>query len=123
MQPLDDAAALQRPAAHDDLESRETLRQLWSEIGALPLRQRLALLLSARDRSGDSVTQFLVMTGVASIRQIGAALDMEAERFGALWHELPLADDRIASMLNSTRQQVINLRRSARDRLVRRLKR
>jgi hypothetical protein len=47
---------------------------------------------------------------------------MDAGAFGELWNELPLEDTRIAVILRITRQQVINLRRSARDRLARRLK-
>jgi hypothetical protein len=38
-----------------------------------------------------------------------------------LWKELPLDDLTIAGRLGATRQQVINLRKSARARLVRRL--
>ncbi len=34
-----------------------------------------------------------------------------------LWQELPLEDARIAVILDVTRQQVINLRRTARERL------
>lgn len=122
----DDAGAIFPKAARapgDDLETLESLRQLWSEIRELPVPQRTALLLSARDAAGESVTRYLPMTGVASIRELAAALDFEAADLAALWPELPLPDDRIGSLLHMTRQQVINLRRSARDRLARRLQR
>jgi hypothetical protein len=45
-----------------------------------------------------------------------------AEEFANLWNELPLEDASIASLLGVTRQQVINLRKSARERLTRRMK-
>jgi hypothetical protein len=39
-----------------------------------------------------------------------------------LWSELPLEEARIAELLQLTRQQVINARKSARNRLTRRLR-
>jgi hypothetical protein len=44
----------------------------------------------------------------------------EAELAG-LWNDLPLDDNRIAALLACTRQQVINLRMSARKRLAKRI--
>lgn len=121
-QALADSPAASSGGPGQELENLQFLRQLWREICELPLNQRIALLLSARDAAGESVTQFLPVTGVATIRQIGATLSIEAEEFGDLWNELPLEDTRIAVILRISRQQVINLRRSARDRLARRLK-
>ncbi len=44
-------------------------------------------------------------------------------RAGAeLWNQLPLDDAAIAELLDLTRQHVVNLRKSARKRLTRRLK-
>ena len=120
-QPYDESV-LRIEAPGQELENLQLLRELWREICQLPLTQRIALLLSARDAAGESVTQFLPITGVASIREIGATLALDAEAFGDLWNELPLEDTQIAVILRITRQQVINLRRSARDRLARRLK-
>jgi hypothetical protein len=62
------------------------------------------------------------VTGIASVRQIAAALELTAEKFAAIWNELPLEDARIAELLGVTRQQVINARKSGRERLARRLK-
>jgi hypothetical protein len=121
-QAIGDSSATIARGPGQELEDLQSLRELWNEICALPLNQRIALLLSARDSTGESVTQFLPVTGVATIRQIGATLSIDAHEFGDLWHELPLEDTRIAVILSLTRQQVINLRRSARDRLARRLK-
>ena len=103
------------------LADLQYLQKLWEEICALPLRQRIALLLNARDEVGESVMRFLPVVGVASIRQIGSTLAIDAEELADLWPELPLEDTRIAIILQLTRQQVINLRRTARERLLRRM--
>jgi RNA polymerase sigma factor (sigma-70 family) len=104
------------------LERRVHLERLWKEIQELPVRQRSALLLNLRDEQGQGVIELLPLTGVASIRQIARALDMADEQFAALWNGLPLDDAAIAGLLGITRQQVINLRKSARERLARRMK-
>jgi len=46
---------------------------------------------------------------------------MPVERLASLWNKLPLQDADIALLLGITRQQVINLRKSARERLARRV--
>lgn len=105
----------------DDVANASFLREVWTEICELPLKQRLALLLNARDESGESVVRFLPITGIASARQIGETLSIDAAHLAELWNELPLGDTKIAVLLQVTRQQVINLRQAARDRLARRL--
>jgi hypothetical protein len=106
----------------ENLERLQYLGALWDEICALPLPQRIALLLNARDASGESVTHFLPPTGVATVRQIAAAMAMDARNLAELWPGLPLDDLRIAEILRVRRQQVINLRRAARERLTRRMR-
>ena len=105
-----------------ELEQRQYLQQLWSEICQLPLRQRFALLLNLRDAKGRGVVGLLPLTGVAGIRQIAQVLEMDAERFAALWNLLPLADSIIGEHIGATSQQVVNLRKCARQRLARRMK-
>ena len=105
-----------------EVDNRLFLKWLWEEICQLPLRQRMALLLNLRDDQGGGIAALLPVTGVASIRQIAAALEMAAEDFARLWPRLPLDDASIAGLLSITRQQVINLRKSARERLARRMK-
>ena len=114
------AAATRHPA--HEIESRQYVRALWEEICELPLRQRMALLLHARDTDGESVTRLLPVSGVATMHQIGDTLSLPPAEFTSLWNELPLEDLKIAGMLQLSRQQVINLRRSARDRLARRMR-
>ncbi|HWT01421.1 MAG TPA: hypothetical protein VN256_14325 [Pyrinomonadaceae bacterium] len=112
--PQADAAAV--------LESRELLDRLWAEICQLPRRQRVALLCNLRNQHGVNVITLLPATGVVGVEQIASALEIPLPEFEQLWAALPLDDLRLAQYLGATRQQVINLRRSARDRLARRLK-
>ena len=112
-------------SGHDEqldarLDQRSHLERLWAEIRELPLRQRVALLMSLRDSNGRSVLALLPLIQIASIRQIAETLSMPAEKLAALWNQLPLADGAIAESLGVTRQQVVNLRKCARERLWRR---
>jgi hypothetical protein len=104
------------------LEQRFHLTQLWHEIRELPLRHRAAILLNLRDGQGRGVITLLPVTRVATIREIAEALEFSLEDFASVWNELPWDDHRIAQHLGLTRQQVINLRHSARSRLARRVK-
>jgi hypothetical protein len=104
-------------------ETRQSLGILWEEIGDLPPLQRCALLLNLRESEGmDAITLFIGL-GVATIEAIASAAGMTAEALAHIWSELPLDDLTIAGRLGITRQQVINLRKSARERLTRRLAR
>ncbi|HKQ74503.1 MAG TPA: hypothetical protein VJ810_12500 [Blastocatellia bacterium] len=111
-----------RPDAGSMAERREFLQALWVEISQLPARQRRALLLNLRDADGSGCIALFPLTGVATMRQIAAALEMPAEELATLWGRLPLDDLELAESLSLTRQQVINLRKAARARLARRLK-
>lgn len=105
------------------LSQRSELEWLWREVLELPERQRAALLLNLRDDGGHGVIELLPATGVATIRQIAAAVGMAVERFAGLWRDLPLEDARVGELLGVTRQQVINLRKAGRFRLLRRRQR
>jgi hypothetical protein len=104
------------------IEKRIFLQRLWEELQLLPPNQRAALLLNLRDAGGTGCITLFPATGVASLRQLADALGMSADGLARLWNELPLEDARIAEMLGLTRQQVINARKSGRERLARRLK-
>jgi RNA polymerase sigma factor (sigma-70 family) len=97
------------------------LQELWKQIGELPRAQRLALLLNLRAEDEKCALELFPLTGVASIREIAALLEIPAQEFAELWNRLPLDDLAIAERLQVTRQQVINLRKSARKRLERRM--
>jgi hypothetical protein len=104
------------------LEQKQQLERLWDEVSQLPLRQRNALLLNLRDSAGRGIVGLLPLTGVASMRRIAEALEMSPEELAETWPQLPLDDAGIALRLGVTRQQVINLRQVARERLARRIK-
>jgi hypothetical protein len=104
------------------VEKRIFLERLWEEVRELPRAQRAALLLNLRGADGRGCLALFPATGVATLRQIAETLEISAERLAELWPQLPLEDATIAGLLDLTRQQVINLRKSARERLARRLK-
>ncbi|HEX6185305.1 MAG TPA: hypothetical protein VFZ44_15580 [Pyrinomonadaceae bacterium] len=121
----DDVALL--PAAAEpgpawQLEKRIFLQRLWDELQQLPVNQRAALLLNLKDAGGRGCITLFPVTGIATLRQLADALEMSADGFARLWNELPIEDARIAELLGLTRQQVINARKSGRERLARRLK-
>lgn len=109
-------------AALLQLENRELLRALWREVEDLRPLQRKALLLNLHDDATVNVVSLFVLTGTAKFDDIAAALEMPAAELAQVWNDLPLDDLRIGQLLNLSRQQVINLRRAARDRLRRRLR-
>lgn len=121
----DDVASVPDVAEPDPawrIEKRMFLQRLWEELEQLPRNQRAALLLNLKESSGYGCITLFPATGVASLRQLAAAVEMPAESFAELWNELPLEDARIAELLGLTRQQVINARKSGRERLARRLR-
>lgn len=109
-------------SSEEAIDDRRALLRTWEEIGALPVRQRVAILLSLRDARGASPLFLLPVLGVASIRAIAAVMGWPADDLAAVWPGLPLDDNAIAERLDCTRQQVINLRHSARKRLWNRLR-
>jgi hypothetical protein len=95
----------------EELVWKEYVRWLWLALDALSAAQCAAFLLHAH------VLGDFEALGLASIRSLAPRLGFPAERLAALWPEIPLNDLRIAAELQCTRQQVINLRRIARDKL------
>ena len=100
-------------------EQRQLLQLLWREICELPRRHRVALLLKLKSTGGVNVILLLPGTGVATFEQISQALEIPPAEFEQMWADLPLDDLRIGAYLGASRQQVINLRKTARDRLLR----
>lgn len=129
--PANDGTGRERPGiqiadpradVYKETERRDYLSRLWKEIADLPMRQRSAVLLNLKDENGCGVIDLWLVVGVVTAAEIAAALEMTPERFAGIWNSLPLDDKQVAEMLGLTRQQVINLRKSARERLVRRMK-
>jgi hypothetical protein len=123
----DDEDVSAEPAAPEPgpawrIEKRMFLQRLWEELRQLPLNQRAALLLNLKDTSGFGCITLFPALGIATVRQLAAALEISPESLAELWNDLPIEDARIAELLGLTRQQVINARKSGRERLARRLK-
>ena len=116
-QPLVD----EKPTPLARLESREFLGALWDEIRQLKPEHRTALLLNLRDPDGHNGMALLVLTGVATLDALAEALGMTTRGLAELWPSLPVDDLTIAATLGVNRQQVINYRRSARERLTRKM--
>jgi RNA polymerase sigma factor (sigma-70 family) len=100
---------------------RSALAEVWREIGELPPKQRVALLLSLRDGNGSAITSLLVVLRITTFDGLAESVGLTPEQLAAIWDQLPLPDTVIAERLALMRQQVINLRKSARERLGRRL--
>lgn len=111
------------PSAAASLEQRDTLAMLWREIQRLPQRQRAALLLNLRDEDGGNALALLVLAGVAPFDAVASAIGIAPDALASLWSRMPLDDREIAAHLGLSRQQVINLRKAARRRLERFLRR
>jgi len=110
------------PSVLERLELEEAVGRLWEEIAELPPNQRVALLLSLRGTGGESLVDVLVATGVVEPAGLAGALGMTVDELDRLLPGLPLDDLAIGARLGLARQQVINLRKSARLRLARRLR-
>lgn len=103
------------------LDQHSYLATLWSEIRQLSPKHCAALLLNLRDDQNESALDLFLFTGTASFKEIAAALGKSEEWLTEIWNGLPLADTMIADHLALERQQIINLRRTARLRLARRM--
>lgn len=112
-----DTVAAPMPSPEVHIDQRRFLARVWREIGELPVRQRTALLLNLRDATGAGLLWLLPITGIATIADIARVLDLPVPEFARLWREIPLDDAAIGARMGCTRQQVINLRMSARKRL------
>jgi DNA-directed RNA polymerase specialized sigma24 family protein len=121
--PLEEPARAEEPAPLARAEARQFLAALWVEIQQLKPPHRTALLLNLRDGEGLSAIPHFLMLGIARMDDVAAAAGVSATELAAMWSSLPLDDLKIAAMLGTTRQQVINFRKTARQRLARRIAR
>jgi hypothetical protein len=85
------------------------------------LGQRVALLLNLRDAAGNDALILFTLKGITSLRKIAEVVEFEVDAFARMWNQLPWDDKSIGQYMGLTRQQVINLRKSARERLARRM--
>ena len=61
------------------IEKKVFLQRLWEELQQLPLNQRAALLLNLKDASGFGAITLFPATGIATVRQLAAALEITPE--------------------------------------------
>jgi len=126
------------PSPERQAQARMWLSWVWTTMAGFDRRWQLVFFLNPpmdnRTKERGEV-QVFPQAGIASIADIGQRLALTDEeyatlrreldgqppslpaeaptpefRFAAIWPHLPLADDRIASMLGLTRQQIANLR-------------
>lgn len=145
----DELAADEQATPERIAEARSTLARLWQAILRLKPDYRCAYLLNipGPGKSRGDIDVFVVQ-GIATVADIGAALQLDErqfaiawtaieldpadraalpslrdadERFALLWKHLPLADAAIARLLGLERQQVINRRMLALRELARML--
>ena len=109
------------PGADHWLEQKQWIEWLWSEIRELPAQQRAALLLHLRDDQGSPAIALFPIVGVATHQDLATSMEMTEREVAEIWGRLPLDDLTIAARFGISRQQVINLRQSARKRLARRM--
>jgi DNA-directed RNA polymerase specialized sigma24 family protein len=104
-----------------DLDEHSYLSKLWDEIKQLSPKHCAALLLNLRDEQQANALDLFLMTGVASFKEIATAMNQTEEWLAQVWNHLPMEDALIAQHLGLNRQQVINLRKTARLRLAKRM--
>jgi hypothetical protein len=110
--------------ADEQAQMRDSMRELWLEVCKLPVPQRRALLLNlgAGGAAGRGVGMWLIPDlGIASFSVLADKLEMTREQLAEIWNDLPLPDNETGRMFGLQRQQIINLRSAARERLMRRL--
>ncbi len=105
----------------NELDQRSYLSRLWNEIKEMSPKHCAALLLNLRDEQNGCVLDLFLFTGIASFKEIAVALGKTEEWLAEIWNGLPLEDALIAKHLELERQQVINLRKTARLRLARKM--
>jgi hypothetical protein len=108
------APADERLLLAEKIEAVYLLRQLWEELQTLPVRQRLILVLGARNDEGKSLLLLLTEQGVVSEAELAQALEIGVRSFPLLLRELPCDDERLAELVKLTPESVRQHRQSAR---------
>lgn len=105
-----------------EVDRRMYLEKLWGEISRMDTGHCAALLLNLKDSQGACAIELFLITGVTSFKQLADAIGQTEEWLATIWNRLPVDDLTIAAHLGVGRQQVINLRKLARQRLAKRMK-
>jgi hypothetical protein len=103
-----------------NLEFKDLLQRYWKEIELLPPHQIKALLFPLKDEHGESSVYWLLRGGISQ-QSIAKALRMvNIEEVLCLALMLPMKDTELAKSMGVSVQKVINWRKAARERLMRR---
>lgn len=105
------------------LAERGFLELVWSEVRELPVGQRRALLLNLRDPRGGDLLSLMPTAGIAGVDEIAGVIELPRRELEALWERLPLDDREIGERFDLSQRQIVNLRKSGRERLARRMRR
>ena len=97
-------------SAASDLEAKELLGRTWRLIQQLPEPQRDTYCLTFEDESGVDLFSLLLETRIATLEQIGEALDRSLKEILRLRAELPMDKAAAAVELHATRQQIYKWR-------------
>jgi len=120
------SSTISPPAAAPEIsiriEQRSALESLWQEIRRLRPLQRAALMLNLRDDNGGNAVALFLLVGIATFDEVADTIGVSRDDLTVLWNDLPLDDLKIAARLGITRQNVINLRQAARQRLSRKMR-
>ncbi|MCA1595451.1 MAG: hypothetical protein LC772_03375 [Chloroflexi bacterium] len=95
----------------DQIHREQLLRTAWSQLVQLPHRQRVALLLALPPEA------FLAYRLLVGREALAKCLETTPAEVDAIPRTLPRSDADLAQQMGLKRQQVINLRLSARQRL------
>ena len=93
----------------------------WKSEAKKYVRAPIKLFETVHLPGGVNAITLLIVLGVTTVDNIAPIVGMTAPELAGVWNELPLDDLTIAERLGVTRQQVINLRKAARERLARRM--
>jgi DNA-directed RNA polymerase specialized sigma24 family protein len=104
-----------------EVDRRIYLERLWGEISRLSTDHCAALLLNLKDAQGACAIELFLITGVATFKQLADAIGQTEQWLATIWNRLPVDDLTIAAYLGVGRQRVINLRKSARRQLAKRM--
>ncbi len=98
--------------------ARSYLDRAWTELLAMPVHMRAALLLTLHDQHGSALLPVFHCAGVTPLRSVAEALGMKPDEAAAIWAHLPWDDRSVGRRLGLTGIQVLNARTAARSRLL-----
>lgn len=110
------------PSAGSDvlLVGREQLRQVWEEVQRLSPKLREVFCLSFAGGSGEDLLSLLLDAQAVTLAEWSASLGWPPDRLEAIWEQMPMNGDSLATHLGLTRRQVIKLRYRAWQQLLKR---